>query len=61
MKAKFNNIEIEGTPKEMAEFIQNILIRININDIPNCFGETFEDRLKTWQYFKKNYGINICE
>ena len=46
MKAKFNDIEIEGTPKEMAELIQNIPVWVDITDIPNYFGMTIEEQIK---------------
>lgn len=61
MKAKFNDIEIEGTPKEMAELIQSMPVWIDITDIPNYFGMTIEEQVKNWKEFASNYGIYLTE
>lgn len=61
MKAEFNGIKIEGTPKEMAELIQSMPIWVDIADIPNYFGMTIEEQIKNWKEFANNYGIYLTE
>ena len=61
MKARINDVEIEGTPREMAELIQNIPVWVDIADIPNYFGTSTEEQVKNWKRFVQEYGIYLTE
>lgn len=61
MKAEFNGIKIEGTPKEMAEMLDSIKnVWIDIAKIPSMFGVDDPERLKRWLEYAKN-GFYIIE
>lgn len=61
MKAEFNGIKIEGTPKEMAEMLDSIKsVWIDIAKIPSMFRVDDSERLKRWLEYAKN-GLYIIE
>lgn len=61
MIAEYNGIKVSGTPKEMAEMLDNIKnVWIDIAKIPNMFGVDDPERLKKWLEYANN-GLYIID
>lgn len=52
-----NNIDVEYIEADVEDAIQLLTSYVDVASIPNCFGDTIEDRIATYMKFREK---GIC-